>query len=78
MIGGVTRQGRVARSVRPSNPLSRGQGGATRLAGVGFAILNSRKISPQHWGLQQKQQACVEEHQSPKNVVCQHFSCLRT
>ena len=47
MIGGVTRQGRVARSVRPSNPLSRGQGGATRLAGVGFAILNSRKI---HFG----------------------------
>ena len=47
MIGGVTRQGRVARSVRPSNPLSRGQGGATRLAGIGFAILNSRKI---HFG----------------------------
>ena len=47
MIGGVTRQGRVARSVRPSNPLSWGQGGATRLAGVGFAILNSRKI---HFG----------------------------
>ena len=27
--------------------------------------------------VQQEQQASVEEHQSPKNVLCQHFSCLR-
>ena len=33
--------------------------------------VNNRK--PQHWRLQQEQQVSVEEHKSPKHVVCKLF-----
>ena len=45
--------------------------------GGGFASVKGNKRKPQHWRLQQEQQVSAEENQSPKHLVCQHFSRLR-
>ena len=73
---------RVAQSARPGNPPSRGRIRGTWNSrkihfGGGVASVKGNKWKPQHRRLQQEQQVSAEENQSPKHLVCQHFSRLR-